>query len=90
LIYLVYHTLFCLLSQDEQVRCFQNVVAHLTADGACVVEAFVPAYLTRLRSDQYVDAEAIEVDGGIGAEAANGEVTSVIDRALLQDASAMR
>jgi hypothetical protein len=26
------------------------------------VEAFVPAFLTRLRDDQYVDAEAIGVD----------------------------
>jgi hypothetical protein len=26
-----------------------------------VVEAFVPAFLTRLRDDQYVDAEAVEV-----------------------------
>jgi hypothetical protein len=27
-----------------------------------VVEAFVPAFLYRLRNDQYVDAEAIRVD----------------------------
>jgi hypothetical protein len=62
LIYLVYNTLFNLLTQDDQVRCFENVAAHLTEDGSFVVEAYVPAYLTRLRSDQYVDAEAIEVD----------------------------
>jgi SAM-dependent methyltransferase len=62
LIYLVFNTLFNLLTQEEQVCCFQNVAAHLSEDGAFVVEAFVPAYLTRLRDDQYVDAEAIEVD----------------------------
>jgi hypothetical protein len=62
LVYVVFNTLFNLLTQDEQVRCFQNVAAHLTDDGAFVVEAFVPAYLTRLRDDQYVDAEAIAVD----------------------------
>lgn len=62
LIYLVFNTIFNLLTQDDQVRCFENVASHLTADGSFVVEAFVPTYLTRLRSDQYVDAEAIQVD----------------------------
>lgn len=62
LIFIVWNTLFNLLTQDEQVRCFENVAAHLTADGAFVVEAYVPAFLYRLRHDQYVDAEAIEVD----------------------------
>lgn len=61
LIYLVYNTLFNLLSQDEQVRCFENVAARLTDDGVFVVEAFTPGYLYRLRDDQYVDAEAIGV-----------------------------
>jgi SAM-dependent methyltransferase len=61
LIYVVFNTLFNLLTQDDQVRCFCNVAAHLTADGAFVVEAFVPTFLTRLRDDQYVDAEAVGV-----------------------------
>jgi SAM-dependent methyltransferase len=61
LIFVVFNTLFNLLTQDDQVRCFQNVAAHLTDDGAFVVEAFVPTFLTRLRNDQYVDAEAIGV-----------------------------
>src|SRR5829696_7595536 len=61
LIYVVYNTLFNLLTQDDQVRCFENVATHLTDDGVFVVEAFVPTYLTRLRDDQYVDAERIEV-----------------------------
>jgi SAM-dependent methyltransferase len=62
LIYLVYNTLFNLLTQDDQVRCFENVATHLTDDGSFVVEAYVPTYVTSLRGDQYVDAEAIEVD----------------------------
>jgi SAM-dependent methyltransferase len=62
LIYVVVNTLFNLLDQDDQVRCFQNVAAHLEPGGAFVVEAFVPAYLLRLRDDQYVDAEHLEVD----------------------------
>ena len=62
LIYIVFNTLFNLLSQDEQVRCFENVADHLTDDGYFAVEAYVPAFLHRLRDNQYVDAEAIRVD----------------------------
>jgi hypothetical protein len=61
LIYVVFNTLFNPLTQDDQVRCFQNVAARLTEQGSFVVEAFVPSYLYRLRSDQYVDAENIGV-----------------------------
>jgi SAM-dependent methyltransferase len=42
LVYLVFNTLFALPSQDEQVRCFQNVAARLADGGTFVVEAFVP------------------------------------------------
>jgi hypothetical protein len=62
LIYVVFNTLFNLLTQDDQVRCFENVAAHLTEQGSFVVEAFVPTFLMRLRDDQYVDAESVEVD----------------------------
>jgi SAM-dependent methyltransferase len=62
LIFLIFNTLFNLLTQDDQVRCFENVAAHLTENGSFVLEAFVPTHYSRLRGDQYVDAEAIEVD----------------------------
>jgi SAM-dependent methyltransferase len=61
LIYIVFNTLFNLLTQDDQVRCFEHVAAHLTDDGVFAVEAFVPTFLMRLRNEQYVDAEAISV-----------------------------
>ena len=61
LIYVVYNTLFNLLTQNDQVRCFENVAAHLDDDGSFVVEAMVPSYLHRLRDNQYVDAEAVGV-----------------------------
>jgi SAM-dependent methyltransferase len=62
LVYIVYNTIYNLLTQDEQVRCFQNVAAHL-ADGGCfVLEAGTPNSLMRLRDDQYVDAETVGVD----------------------------
>ncbi|MGN6377419.1 MAG: class I SAM-dependent DNA methyltransferase [Gaiellales bacterium] len=62
LIYIVFNTFYNLLTQDEQVRCFQNVEAHLTQDGCFVIEAGVPNALMRLRDDQYVDAETVGVD----------------------------
>jgi SAM-dependent methyltransferase len=62
LIFVVFNTLFNLLTQDDQIRCFENVAAHLTDDGSFLVEAYVPTFLHRLRSDQYVDAESIAVD----------------------------
>jgi hypothetical protein len=62
LIFLVFNTLFNLLTQDEQVRCFENVATHLTDDGCFVVEAFVPTYYTGLRGNQYVDAQVLEAD----------------------------
>jgi len=62
LIYIVFNTLFNLLTQDDQVRCFQNVAAHLTDDGHFVIEAETPAWLYRLRNHQYVDAEMVEAD----------------------------
>jgi SAM-dependent methyltransferase len=62
LIYVVYNTLFNLLTQEDQVRCFENVAAHLTDDGAFVVEANSPSFFYRLRNDQHVDAESVEVD----------------------------
>jgi SAM-dependent methyltransferase len=62
LIYIVFNTLYNLLTQDEQVRCFENAAAHLTDDGSFVVEGTVPADLYRLRNNQYVDLEAVAVD----------------------------
>jgi SAM-dependent methyltransferase len=62
LIYVVFNTLYNLITQDDQVRCFENVAAHLTDHGVFVVEAFTPGYLHRLQEDQYVLAEGIGLE----------------------------
>jgi hypothetical protein len=62
LIYIVFNTLFNLLTQDEQVRCFENVAAHLTDDGVFVIEGGLPTEFCRLRNNQYVDLEALDLD----------------------------
>jgi SAM-dependent methyltransferase len=62
LIYVVYNTFFNLLHQGEQVRCFENVAAHLADGGSFVIEARVPGHIHGLRENQYVDAEEVGVD----------------------------
>jgi SAM-dependent methyltransferase len=61
LIFVVFNTFFGLLSQDDQVRCFQGVAQHLTDDGVFVLEAFVPD-LSRYDRGQRVEARQVETD----------------------------
>lgn len=42
LIYLAFNTIFALLSQDDQVECFQNVADHLEPGGRFIIDCFVP------------------------------------------------
>src|SRR5262249_23622247 len=43
LVYLVFNTIFNLVTQDAQVACFENAAAHLRSGGRFVVETGVPA-----------------------------------------------
>lgn len=66
LIYVVFNTFFALLTQAEQVRCFQKVARHLTADGVFLIEAFVPD-LTRFTGGQAtrtvnIDDQCVQMD----------------------------
>ena len=61
LVYLVYNTITNLLTQDDQVRCFENAARHLTPDGVFVVECGLPSWVARPRH-QFIDVEAVEVD----------------------------
>jgi hypothetical protein len=53
LVYLVFNTIFNLVTQDGQVACFENAAAHLTTGGRFVIEARVPE-LQRLPLGQTV------------------------------------
>jgi SAM-dependent methyltransferase len=55
LVYVLVNTFFGLLTQDEQVRCFENVARHLRDGGTFLIEAFVPD-LTRFDGGQAVRA----------------------------------
>lgn len=59
LVYLVFNTIGNLLTQDDQVRCFQNAARHLAPGGVFVVECRVPAAPAR-PGHQFVDAEQVE------------------------------
>lgn len=61
LVYVVFNTFFALLTQDDQVGCFQAVERHLTPDGVFVIEAFVPD-VSRFDRGQRVSAIAAGVD----------------------------
>ncbi|MEQ4203827.1 class I SAM-dependent methyltransferase [Actinopolymorpha sp. B17G11] len=60
LVYLVFNSLFNLLTQDDQVRCFENAARHLADDGAFVVEAAVPSAWTA--QHEYVRPEWVGTD----------------------------
>lgn len=61
LIFVVFNTLFALLSQEEQITCFRNVASRLTPEGSFLVEAFVPD-LSRFDRRQRVAAIGVEAD----------------------------
>jgi SAM-dependent methyltransferase len=61
LIVVAFSTLFSLLTQDEQIRCFRNVANHLTDEGLFVLEAFVPD-VCRFDRQQRVSASRVKGD----------------------------
>jgi hypothetical protein len=61
LVYIVFNTLFALLTQEAQIRCFEHVAAHLADEGVFVVEAFVPD-LTRFDRDQRVETNRVGLE----------------------------
>jgi hypothetical protein len=62
LVYVVFNTFFALLTQEDQVRCFQAIARHLTDDGTFAMEAFVPD-LGRFDRGQRTSAIDVAADG---------------------------
>ena len=61
LVYLVFNTIGNLLTQDDQVGCFENAARHLTDDGVFVIECRVPTAPAR-PGHQFIDVERLELD----------------------------
>lgn len=57
LVYLVFNTLYNILTQEGQVACFKNAARHLNEQGVFVVEAAPP--WAWIRGDQFVNVERI-------------------------------
>ena len=55
LIFVINNTFFMLTSQEEQIRCFQNVASHLNESGVFLVHAFVPD-VSRYDDGQHLSA----------------------------------
>ena len=66
LVFVLANTFFMLTTQEDQVRCFRNVAAHLERSGAFVVECFVPDLTMydqgRHLSAQLPDLSSVRVD----------------------------
>jgi SAM-dependent methyltransferase len=78
LVYLVYNTIGNLLTQDDQVRCFENAARHLTDDGVFVLECRVPTAPSR-PGHQFVDAEHVGVDQVVLYVCRYDPVTQILD-----------
>jgi SAM-dependent methyltransferase len=61
LVFVVFNTFFGLLTQEDQIGCFEAVARHLVDDGLFVIEAFVPD-LSRFDRGQRVEALSVDVD----------------------------
>lgn len=77
LVYLVFNTIYNVLTQDRQVECFRNAARHLAPDGVFVVEAAPP--WAWLRGEQYVDVERITTTSVTLDVNAYDRVTQILD-----------
>jgi SAM-dependent methyltransferase len=62
LVYLVFNTIFNLVTQDAQVACFENAAAHLRNGGRFLIETGVPS-VQRLPLGQTILPSRAESDG---------------------------
>jgi hypothetical protein len=63
-VYLVFNTLFGLLSQARQAECFASAARVLEPGGMFVIECFVPD-LSRFDHDQRVQARSVTEDAAV-------------------------
>jgi SAM-dependent methyltransferase len=59
LVYLVFNTIFNLLTAEDQIRCFENAARHMAPDGRFIVETAVPQAWIAPNQEDYVHAEHV-------------------------------
>ena len=79
LVYLVFNTIFNLLTADDQVRCFENAARHLTHDGRFVVEAALPSTWVKTDQPDYVRAERVRAGHVVLDVARYDPVTQILE-----------
>jgi SAM-dependent methyltransferase len=83
LVYLVYNTIFNLLTAEDQINCFVNAARHLAPGGHFVVETAVPhAWISPGKSD-YVHAEHVGTDTVVLDVARYDPVTQLLEESHL-------
>jgi SAM-dependent methyltransferase len=78
LVYLVFNTIFNLLTVDDQIRCFENAARHLTADGRFVVETALPHAWIAPGASDYVHAEHVDTNAVVLDVARYDPVTQLL------------
>jgi SAM-dependent methyltransferase len=82
LVYLVFNSLFGLLSQARQTECFGSVARVLEPGGTFVIECFVPD-LARFDHDQRVQARSVSEDSAIIEVSRHDRVRQRIDTQMI-------
>ena len=66
LVFVAFNTLFALLTQDDQLRCFANVAEHLAEGGVFAIEVFFPDLARFDRGQRFqttrLDAQRVMLD----------------------------
>lgn len=84
LVYLVFNTIFNLLTADDQIRCFENAARHLTPNGYFVVETALPHAWISPNQPGYVHAERVEKETVVLDVARYDPVTQLLEENHIQ------
>jgi SAM-dependent methyltransferase len=79
LVYLVFNTIFNLLTADDQINCFQNAARHLDTGGTFVVEAALPLTWIPPGKSDYVHAEHVGMETVVLDVARYDPVTQLLE-----------
>jgi Methyltransferase domain len=78
LVYLVFNTIFNLLTADDQIRCFENAARHLDDEGWFVVETALPHAWIAPGKPDYVHTEQVGADAVVFDVARYDPVTQLL------------
>ena len=82
LVYLVFNSLFGLLSPERQAQCFAGVARVLDPGGMFVIECFVPD-LARFDHDQRVQARSVSEDAAVIEVSRHDRVRQRVDTQMI-------